>query len=623
MKLFEVDEKTRAQEKNRPKFTMHAFKNIYRGVKIPWGQYVLAAATGVLFFAISGTVSSVSSQIAAGDFSDPSAIIKYVVISIVALGTEVAGYLLDRANYTLNTRVKSKLWRKLLRLPSEYYDRESPNRVISRVTVDSDAALVPFSLPIILLVLLAMLLGVLTSGAGIFNTPMSRWLIVGMVSMVVLTAFAMHVYLIVGFVSANRLSAFTAFLSERLAGFKLIKASCAEEDELARAHQLIENRYKADLLGVGGLTLNYFSTYVALIFVYIGCFLLGWRYVSSGAVTSGQSFIRFNAYAGSISGLMMYVSLVVSSLGSGAGQATKFAAIFDEKDEDNESGAPMPEQAQDILLKDVSFSYDGQRDVLQNISCRIPKGKVTALVGANGSGKSTLIKVIDRLYTDTKGELRFGEDGEILTRGPHVMLGYYKDPEYTAQVIDKEKWFHTGDIGELVGGRYLKITDRKKDIFKLSAGKYVAPQLIENMLRESEYIEQVMVIGENEKQVAAIISPNFNTLHYWALKYHLHYRDNVELISLPQTQDKIRKVLDEYNKTFAPHEQIKQFRLVTDEWTPNNGLLSPTLKLRRGPLMEKYKDLVADIYGKEKPSANSLFSAFKSVELPTMPWGKK
>lgn len=220
-------------------------------------------------------------------------------------------------------------------------------------------------------------------------------------------------------------------------------------------------------------------------------------------------------------------------------------------------------------------------------------------------------------------EMRFGDDGEILTRGPHVMLGYYKDPQYTAQVIDREGWFHTGDIGELVGGHYLKITDRKKDIFKLSAGKYVAPQLIENLLRGSEYIDQVMVIGENEKQVAALISPNFNTLHYWALKHKLHYRDNVELITLPEVHEKMRKVLDEYNSSLAPHEQIKQFRLVTDEWTPNNGMLSPTLKLRRGPLAEKYKTLIADIYGKEKSSSASLFSAFKSVELPTMPWVKK
>ena len=221
-------------------------------------------------------------------------------------------------------------------------------------------------------------------------------------------------------------------------------------------------------------------------------------------------------------------------------------------------------------------------------------------------------------------ELKFDDDGEILTRGPHVMLGYYKDPEYTAQVIDPDGWFHTGDIGTLIDGRYLKITDRKKDIFKLSAGKYVAPQLIENMLRGSEYIEQVMVIGENEKQVAAIISPNFNTLHYWALKYKLHYRDNAELIALPQTHDKYKKVLENYNKNLAPHEQIKQFRLVVDDWNPNNGFLSPTLKLRRAPLMEKYKDLIADIYGKEKSSSNTFFSAFKSVELPTitMPWKK-
>ena len=221
-------------------------------------------------------------------------------------------------------------------------------------------------------------------------------------------------------------------------------------------------------------------------------------------------------------------------------------------------------------------------------------------------------------------ELMFDDDGEILTRGPHIMLGYYKDPEYTANVIDSDGWFHTGDIGELVGGKYLKITDRKKDIFKLSAGKYVAPQLIENMLRGSEYIEQVMVIGENEKCAAAIISPNFNTLHFWALKYKLHYRDNAELISLPQVHDKMKKVLEVYNKELAPHEQIKSFRLVTDEWTPNNGFLSPTLKLRRAPLMEKYKDLIADIYGKEKTSSNSFFSTFKSVELPTitMPWKK-
>ena len=224
-------------------------------------------------------------------------------------------------------------------------------------------------------------------------------------------------------------------------------------------------------------------------------------------------------------------------------------------------------------------------------------------------------------------EVKFADDGEILTRGPHVMLGYYKDPEYTAQVIDSEGWFHTGDVGEMVGGltgqRYLRITDRKKDIFKLSAGKYIAPQLLENKLRESEYIDQAMVVGENEKSVAVIISPNFNTLHYWALKHHMHYRDNGVLLSMHETKEKYKQVIDTINRDFAAHEQIKNFRLVVDEWSSANGLLSPTLKLKRGILMEKYKGLIAEIYGKEPAPVNPIISAFRSVELPNFGFGKR
>lgn len=220
-------------------------------------------------------------------------------------------------------------------------------------------------------------------------------------------------------------------------------------------------------------------------------------------------------------------------------------------------------------------------------------------------------------------EVKFADDGEILTRGPHVMLGYYKDPEYTAQVLDEEGWFHTGDVGEMVGGRYLRITDRKKDIFKLSAGKYVAPQIIENKFRESEYVEQIMVVGANEKFASAIISPNFNTLHYWALKHKMHYRDNAELITLPQVIEKYKGVVDMYNKEFAPHEQIKAFRLVSDEWNANNALLSPTLKLKRAPLTAKYADLINDIYGKGTVVNKSFLSAFKSLELPNLTGKRK
>lgn len=224
-------------------------------------------------------------------------------------------------------------------------------------------------------------------------------------------------------------------------------------------------------------------------------------------------------------------------------------------------------------------------------------------------------------------EVKLADDGEILTRGPHVMMGYYKDPEYTAQVIDPDGWFHTGDVGQFVGGltgpRYLRITDRKKDIFKLSAGKYIAPQLLENKLRESEYIEQAMVVGENEKSVGVIIAPNFNTLHYWALKHKLHYRDNGQLLAMPQTKEKFKEVIEVINRDFAAHEQIKSFRLVTDEWTSANGLLSPTLKIKRNILMEKYKNLIAEIYGKAPQPTNPLLSAFRSVELPNFGFSKK
>lgn len=215
-------------------------------------------------------------------------------------------------------------------------------------------------------------------------------------------------------------------------------------------------------------------------------------------------------------------------------------------------------------------------------------------------------------------EVKFADDGEILTRGPHVMLGYYKDPEYTAQVIDSEGWFHTGDVGKLVANRYLKITDRKKDIFKLSAGKYVAPQLIENKLRESDFIDQVMVVGENEKFAAAIISPNFNTLHYWALKHNLHYRSNVELIKMPEVIKKIKDLIDEYNKNFAAHEQIKSIKLVSEEWTADNGMLSPTLKIRRNVLLDRYKSVISSIYNHEEEQKNGLLSAFRSIELPSI-----
>jgi len=193
-------------------------------------------------------------------------------------------------------------------------------------------------------------------------------------------------------------------------------------------------------------------------------------------------------------------------------------------------------------------------------------------------------------------EAKIAEDGEVLCKGPGVMKGYYKAPELTAEVIDKDGWFHTGDIGVLEEGKYLKITDRKKEMFKLSGGKYIAPQMIENKLKASFFIEQAMVIGADEKFASALISPNFEYLHDWCASRKIHFRDNEELIEKEEVVAQIQKEVMAINKTLGDHEEIKRFRLVFEEWTPQTGELSPTLKLKRNHIMEKYHDMIDEIY---------------------------
>lgn len=180
------------------------------------------------------------------------------------------------------------------------------------------------------------------------------------------------------------------------------------------------------------------------------------------------------------------------------------------------------------------------------------------------------------------------------------MLGYYKADDLTKEVIDKDGYFHTGDIGEFVDGEFLKINDRKKEIFKLNNGKYIAPQMIENKLKESFFIEQPMVIGEGEKFASAIISPNFDYLHKFARDNGIDFRDNKELIENELIVKVLQKEINNINKQLGSNDQIKRFRLVSDQWTTNTGELSPTLKLKRRKIYENYSDLVQEIYSAGK-----------------------
>lgn len=196
-------------------------------------------------------------------------------------------------------------------------------------------------------------------------------------------------------------------------------------------------------------------------------------------------------------------------------------------------------------------------------------------------------------------EVKIADDGEILCKGPNVMVGYYKEPELTNEVIDEEGWFHTGDIGVMVENKYLKITDRKKEIFKLSSGKYVAPQVIENKFKESFFIEQLMVIGENEKFASALIVPNYEFLHNWCTLHGVKYRDNKELIQIPEVIARYMQEVNEINKQMAFHEQIKRIRLVWEEWSVQTGELSGKLSLKRKVISTKYDDIISEIFSKD------------------------
>ncbi|WP_374173505.1 long-chain fatty acid--CoA ligase [Flavobacterium tructae] len=194
-------------------------------------------------------------------------------------------------------------------------------------------------------------------------------------------------------------------------------------------------------------------------------------------------------------------------------------------------------------------------------------------------------------------EVKIAEDGEILCKGPNVMLGYFKDPEKTAEAL-QDGYFHTGDIGEIDSEGFLKITDRKKEMFKTSGGKYIAPQLIENAMKQSRFIEQIMVIGEGEKMPAAFIQPNFEFVKEWAKIHKITLGNSDKDISTnAQVIKRIDEEVETINEKFGHWEKIKRFELTPDVWSIDGGQLTPTLKLKRKIIKEIYKDLYAKIYG--------------------------
>ncbi|ACF14703.1 AMP-dependent synthetase and ligase [Chloroherpeton thalassium ATCC 35110] len=196
------------------------------------------------------------------------------------------------------------------------------------------------------------------------------------------------------------------------------------------------------------------------------------------------------------------------------------------------------------------------------------------------------------------GEVRIAGDGEILYKGPNVMQGYHNREDLTQEVIDSDGWFHTGDIGEF-DGPFLMITDRKKELFKTSGGKYIAPQVIENKMKESRFIEQIMVIGEGRKFPAALIVPNFLYLKAYCEHKGIHYTTNEEILMNPLIQQKFEAHVQKYNEPFAQYMKIKKFIVLDHEWTAETGELSPKLSLRRKVILHRYHEQIERLYQNE------------------------
>jgi long-chain acyl-CoA synthetase len=191
------------------------------------------------------------------------------------------------------------------------------------------------------------------------------------------------------------------------------------------------------------------------------------------------------------------------------------------------------------------------------------------------------------------------EDGEILVKGPNLMLGYYKNPEATAEVMDSEGWFHTGDVGTFIEGRFLKITDRKKEIFKTSSGKYIAPLMIENKIKECRFVEQSMVVGENQKFASAIIVPSFVNFKEYCKDHNITWTTNEEMSS----HEELKKLINEHvklmNKSLAPFEQLKRVAILSKEWSIEGGELTPKMSLKRKIIKEKNIDAINKIFAVE------------------------
>lgn len=388
--------------------TKHPLKFLYQGVKLPILRTAFGAAAYVAGVFLYMVASDPYAHLQAGEVENMGQVFTFALALFVAYLVMFSSFVAELGFADLSAAVRKKVWHKVLQLPMRYFDRESPNRIISRVTNDPDYAASPFrAFSTVIAALVYLVMAFVTDTGSMLLTA------------ILLAGFALELLYLIACTGlmkkalvkvTARLSDFTAFLSERFGNFKLVKALNSEEQEKDRSYQLIEERYKADLYNAFVQTVYSIGEKLSNFSIYFTTFVVGALLVRRGSITSSTQLIVFYNYGGILLTVLGAIAGFPGAFATGEGGTRKLVAMFEEPEEDTLSGRTDLPQTGDIALKGVSFSYDGLRKTLRDINLTIPRNKKTVILGHNGSGKTTLIKLLDRLYPDYEGELYLGQE---------------------------------------------------------------------------------------------------------------------------------------------------------------------------------------------------------------------
>ena len=381
-------------------------KTLFRGIRLPVFRTLVGSLLHLIGTLVVATQADPLAAITVGNITDISPILTYALMCAIGYVFFYASVIADLAFVDLAANVRKKIWKKVMNLPLSYFDRENSNRVLSRITADPEYSYLPFKLLQLAFTLVAFLLIVLVGNAAIQEAALV--LIVGFIVTMVIMFFAARFSERGAVYVAGKLATFTSYLAERLGHIRFIKAMNSEEQEKTASLRYIEERYEADKYNAFAQTLVAFGQSFVTLILFTAAFFVGIFLIKGGKVTSTTLLVAFYAYGGNMVTVFQFFTQIPSIFATARGGSKKLVQILEEAEENVDQGGAAAPESGDLRLENVSFSY-GEREVLHGISAVIPKGKITAVVGANGSGKTTLTRLIGRLYPGHQGAIYMGE----------------------------------------------------------------------------------------------------------------------------------------------------------------------------------------------------------------------